>query len=378
MSRVDSLAGSARLALLAVAGVLLAGCERPPVETTQIGYRGTGMEQVTNPRLARARADAQQVPEALPAVEPEGPGASEVYENVQVLGHLTIPEFNRVMAAMTTWVSPEDGCLYCHAGVDLASDDVYTKVVSRRMIEMTQHINEQWRDHVGETGVTCFTCHRGKVVPEAIWFTAADLRRTRGLAASAQGQNIAAPQVGLTSLPADPFSSYLTRAEEIRVISQTALPQQGAPLVPIQAAEESYALMIHMSEGLGVNCVHCHNSRSFAAWDQSTPQRVTAWHGLRLVRDLNQNFLEPLTEQFPANRRGPQGDVAKINCTTCHQGVNLPLGGASMLRDYPELLAPKRAAAPAEGGMEAAPAEGVAPAAPDTAAVSGTAGAASG
>ena len=33
-------------------------------------------------------------------------------------------------------------------------------------------------------------------------------------------------------------------------------------------------------------------------WDQSTPQRATAWHGIRMVQDLNANYLEPLANAF--------------------------------------------------------------------------------
>ena len=35
------------------------------------------------------------------------------------------------MAAITAWVSPKEGCNYCHEGADLASDAKYTKVVAR-------------------------------------------------------------------------------------------------------------------------------------------------------------------------------------------------------------------------------------------------------
>ena len=35
---------------------------------------------------------------------------------------------------------------------------------------------------------------------------------------------------------------------------------------------------------------------------------------------------------------GPTGDVAKVNCATCHQGAYKPLYGAPMAKDYPELL----------------------------------------
>ena len=43
------------------------------------------------------------------------------------------------------------------------------------------------------------------------------------------------------------------------------------------------------------------------------------------------------------------GDVAKVNCATCHQGVFKPLYGVSMAKDYPELVGEMHAAtAPAE------------------------------
>ena len=95
--------------------------------------------------------------------------------------------------------------------------------------------------------------------------------------------------------------------------------------------------MMHMSQGLGVNCTYCHNSRSFSAWDQSTPQRTTAWYGIRMVRDLNNAYLDPLLPTYPHNRLGPLGDAPKANCATCHQGASKPLLGVSMLKDYPEL-----------------------------------------
>lgn len=98
--------------------------------------------------------------------------------------------------------------------------------------------------------------------------------------------------------------------------------------------------MMHMSTGLGVNCTFCHNSRQFSSWAESRPQRVTAWHGIKMVGDINTEYLDPLAGVFPANRKGPMGDVLKVNCATCHNGVNKPLYGVSMAKDYPELLRP--------------------------------------
>jgi hypothetical protein len=72
----------------------------------------------------------------------------------------------------------------------------------------------------------------------------------------------------------------------------------------------------------------------------STPQRVTAWYGIRMVRDLNNNVMLPLKTELPAERLGPGGDVPKIYCATCHNGSNKPLYGAPMLQYYPELVRP--------------------------------------
>jgi photosynthetic reaction center cytochrome c subunit len=109
--------------------------------------------------------------------------------------------------------------------------------------------------------------------------------------------------------------------------------------------------MTHMSTGLGVNCTYCHNTQNFAKWEGGPPQRVTAWHGIRMVRDMNVSYMEPLTPVFPAHRKGDLGDVAKANCATCHQGAYKPLNGQSMLKDYPELA--KLAATSAKAGASA-------------------------
>jgi photosynthetic reaction center cytochrome c subunit len=318
-------------------GVLL-GFERPPPQSQQVGYRGVGMEQVVNPRTyAKAVAALKkELPEAQPPADPSAKKASQVYQNVKVLGDLNENEFNRVMLAITEWVSPEQGCNYCHNPANLAEDSVYTKIVARRMFQMTREINETWKPHVGETGVTCYTCHAGNPVPKNIWFSGQEEVNPSKMAGyTAGGQNKANKSVGLTSMIADPYSSLLNSKDAIRVQGTTALPQ--GHVASMQSTEQTYALMIHMSEGLGVNCTFCHNSRAFGSWSSSTPQRVTSWHGIQMVRTLNSAYLDPLKPVYPEERLGSQGDAPKAFCTTGHQGWNKPLNGAKMLKDYPEL-----------------------------------------
>ena len=346
--------------------VLLTACERPPMDTVQHGYRGTGMVQVYNPRTMVDVVANNQVPEAQPPAATDGPKAGQIYQNVQVLGDLSIGEFTRLMVSMTAWVSPEQGCNYCHNPANFADDSLYTKVVARKMVEMTQHINSNWKTHVAETGVTCYTCHRGQPVPKEIWFTADSQPQGSNFIGDKAGQNTPSKTVGLASLPYDPFTPYLLGDEPIRVGASKALPVSGKPGETIARTEKTYALMTHMSASLGVNCTYCHNTQNFSKWEGGPPQRVTAYHGIRMARDLNLAYMEPLTDTFPANRKGELGDVAKLNCATCHQGAYKPLFGAAMAKDHPELQALRAAVAataPAPDAAAPAPAE-AAPAAP--------------
>jgi len=314
---------------------LLVGCERFPMDSVQHGYRGTGMVQVYNPRILATQDALNTAPAAIPAASPDGPKAKTLYKNVQVLGDLSGGEFIRLMTAMTAWVSPQESCIYCHNPANFAEDSKYTKIVARKMIQMTRQINSEYKNHVAETGVTCYTCHRGNPVPQQVWFTLPDQNKGADFIGDLAGQNTPGKLVNLSSLPTDPLTPYLLEDKPIRVNGTTALPTGNRQST--KQAEWTYGLMTHMSNSLGVNCTYCHNSRSFSSWENSPPQRVTAYYGIRMARDLNNAYMLPLTETFPDNRKGAKGDVAKISCATCHQGAYKPLYGYSMLKSHPEL-----------------------------------------
>lgn len=340
------------LALGALAALVgLAGCERPPMEVAQIGYPGVAMQRVVNPRTAEALREVNGLPTPPGPIAPDdGPRASAIYQNVKVLGDLSVANFNRHMANITQWVAPQEGCTYCHNPQNFADDGKYQKVVARRMIQMTQNVNANWKDHVAATGVTCYTCHRGNPVPANIWFTAQPQDKRGDFLGNLEGQNNPNAAVALASLPNDPFTRYLKDAQPIRVNSVTALPTGNTK--GTKDAEHTFGLMVHFSKSLGVNCTFCHNTRSMGQWNQVPPQLATAWYGIRMVRDVNNGYLEPLTSTFPAHRLGPTGDVAKVACVTCHQGVNKPLYGAQMAKDFPELLSVAKPA-PAESPASA-------------------------
>lgn len=324
---------------LTVTMLVNSGWEAPPISSVQIGYRGLGMEQNVNPRTRGADLAATQasLPEPPWELDITGDKAGDLYENVQVLGDLSDDQFSRLMAAITEWVSPEQGCAYCHNEENYAEDTIYTKVVARRMLQMTQTINAEWTEHVADTGVTCYTCHRGQPVPANIWFTNPEGGQMAKTLGNRGGQNIAGSAVALASLPSDPLTPFLSNDDnEIRVISLDTFPSNDHNK-SIKQTEWTYGLMMHMSDSLNVNCTYCHNTRSFNDWDQSTPARTTAWHGIQMARSLNADYLTPLGPEYPENRLGPLGDAPKVSCATCHNGVNKPLYGARMAADYPSL-----------------------------------------
>ena len=341
-----------RLTIAAALGgalVLLAGCEVGRKQTQQTGYRGAGLDQIVDVSHVQKAAAIPAAPYALP--DDSGPRAGQTYQNVQVLGDVSTERFNHLMAEMNQWVAPPaQGCNYCHNPENMASDEKYTKVVARRMVQMTRNINGRWASHVKETGVTCYTCHRGNAVPEYRWALAEGVADATTITGNRHGQNMPNKNVGYASLPYDPFAQYLgAGVREIRVASSSAFPSSDH-IVSIKDAEKTYGLMMHISSALGVNCTYCHNTQSFRAWNLSRAQRGTAYYGIRMVRDINADYISSLQNIFPANRKGPHGDAYKVNCTTCHQGLSKPLGGVSMLDQAPSLRPVAVPVAQPEGG----------------------------
>jgi photosynthetic reaction center cytochrome c subunit len=329
-----------RISALLGLALLLNACDRPPVGTIQRGVRGNGQVLVYNPRVYEAKFEELQIPEAPPPADTDGPKAKDAFENVQVLGDLSVTQLTRVMVSMASWVTGGEGCNYCHNMDKPGSDEKYPKRVARRMLQMVRYINSHWTQHVGKTGVTCFTCHRGNPVPANEWFenpmsvpSASPDKTFNGWHVA---QNSTTVSIGTTALPLDPFSLFLKNDGNIRVQATQALPQ-GGPGASIQETEATYAMMMVISKSLGVNCDYCHNTRALANWQQSSPPRATAWYGIRMVRSLNNNFLDYVGKLLPPERLGPTGDGPKVYCATCHTGVFKPLYGISMLKDYPEL-----------------------------------------
>ena len=290
-----------------------AACGDHTTDSVQVGYRGTALEQNYNRGDLKAQFAAVKIPAPLPPAGASPPGPLP-WKNVQVLNDISVAEFNRTMIAMSTWVAGTGNCAYCHNIANLAADTtndgkpLYTKLVARRMLQMTRHINGQYSQHVKNTGVTCYTCHQGKPLPNGLWYY---------------------------SSQTDYLRHYLDR-DGARVISKAVAPS-NANRSSVKQTEWTHALMISQSKSLGVNCTYCHNTRQFASWSEAPPARVTAYHGILMLRDVNSSYLAPLQPVYPAVRLGKMGDAPKAQCITCHNGAYKPLYGAQMAKHYPAM-----------------------------------------
>ncbi|MBE1237282.1 photosynthetic reaction center cytochrome c subunit [Phaeovibrio sulfidiphilus] len=360
--------------LLAVVGIFVVYWTYDPVNTQQLGFRGTGMQLMT-----QKGQKAMAIPAAAEFYPEEGgEKAGSMYQQVHIpaLADMDNGTFTGFMQQITDWVAPTQGCYYCHVAEGLEFEAPYTKIISRRMIEMVQELNSNpaWRAHLVESKVTCWTCHRGVAIPNFVWYQEPPNGRT-GLGNDV-GQN-KSTSPGMTAMHRDPYTPYIADVmadpRAIRVMGTTSLPVEGTlgKGKSLQQTEQSYSFMISISLGLGVNCTHCHNTQNFADWSLSRPQRLLAWEGMNMIRDLNRDWLSPLSADFSApwiaqtnaafndtftwefgsdrtglSRLGKMGDAPKANCGTCHNGEAIPLlmsdgvTRADLTVDFPQLLGP--------------------------------------
>ena len=82
------------------------------------------------------------------------------YKNLTVL-----KSPDRLMETMRFFdLSLRSDCAFCHVPGNFASDNNPHKAMARRMVQMTETIDQT----VGKNRVTCFTCHRGDPVPKTL------------------------------------------------------------------------------------------------------------------------------------------------------------------------------------------------------------------
>jgi len=93
-----------------------------------------------------------------------GKTAAQEFKNIQVLKDIPADELIPTMQFITASLGVE--CEFCHVERQMDKDDKKTKKTAREMIRMVLAINQN--NFSGQREVTCNTCHRGAIRPEAI------------------------------------------------------------------------------------------------------------------------------------------------------------------------------------------------------------------
>ncbi len=163
MKPVTALLGSLAAAIV-TALVIIVPDWHLPVKGEQLGPDGTSMVQFANTSPWRVAAPPSTVE---PATAEDASLAAAGFKNIKVLTDVAPAEFVQLQHAMTAWVSPNQGCGFCHTGTNYAADDNPMKNVTRDMLRLTRYLNTTWHGHNGASGVTCFTCHHAEPVPPA-------------------------------------------------------------------------------------------------------------------------------------------------------------------------------------------------------------------
>lgn len=86
-------------------------------------------------------------------------GGGAPHKNLKILKD---DEVRPMMGAFTRSLGVR--CDYCHIANNFASDDNPKKETARMMLTMAHDLNAKFPD--GKTHISCYTCHRGKTVPE--------------------------------------------------------------------------------------------------------------------------------------------------------------------------------------------------------------------
>ena len=90
-----------------------------------------------------------------------GRGPQAPHKNLKVLKE---DQLRPMMGGMQAALGQR--CNFCHVQGDNASDENPKKLVARMMMEMVNDINAKFPD--GKAHVSCYTCHRGKNMPDMV------------------------------------------------------------------------------------------------------------------------------------------------------------------------------------------------------------------
>ena len=258
---------------------------------------GPGLQPAHAGRRGRGQPGARRPPAAA---SPDGPKAGDDLPEREGAGR---PERRRVHAprwsAITAWVAPRArAATTATTPENLADDSMYTKVVARRMMQMTQHINTDWKTARRPTPASPATpATAASRCPANVWFTRRRRTTSANFIGDKAGQNTPADSGGAGLAAVRPVHALPAgRRRPIRVDGTTALPTGNAASHPADRADLRPD-DAHVDSRWASTAPTATTRATSATGTAAPPQRATAWHGIRMVRDLNNDYIDAADRQ---------------------------------------------------------------------------------
>jgi photosynthetic reaction center cytochrome c subunit len=106
-------------------------------------------------------AGAAMFAQDAPPPAKKGGGGGMPHKNLKILPDQNI---GQIMNSFTAALGVGRNCGFCHVQGDFAADTNPKKDIARKMIKMVNDNNATFGDD--KVHVTCYTCHRGKNIPD--------------------------------------------------------------------------------------------------------------------------------------------------------------------------------------------------------------------
>jgi hypothetical protein len=136
-----------------------------PGNSAAVENASDGGSAAVNNQPDTARGDKDWLAEIKRFIGKRGSEPAEkVFQHIDLLKGRPASRLPGTMAALTGLLGVH--CSYCHIPGRWESDEKSTKQVTREQFAMQKTINDRY--FRGEQKVNCWTCHRGRAVPEEL------------------------------------------------------------------------------------------------------------------------------------------------------------------------------------------------------------------
>ena len=233
-----------------------------------------------------AALEAQSVPDqpvGNPSAGSPTPTTEAVFKNIQVLKGFSSDQLIPAMQLISASLGVE--CEYCHVQGHFDKDDKKPKQIARDMIRMTLAIDKDRFE--GNREVTCYSCHKGSLKPDAIPAvnSGQESKRLPGRTATSQAETL---PVNLPS-PAQIIDHYIQALGGAAAIAHitsrvengsASLREQSFRIEIVLKDPDKEAFVRHMPAGDGIMVL---NGQS--GWSVMPGRPVREIHGADLDAD---------------------------------------------------------------------------------------------